>query len=117
MKRSLSLVAMISVLSFIGCGGGSEEAGDKAPPSSDAELALVGHWVSVGDSREYFLNADGTAIYQTSTETNQSDNWSVVDGLFYFTSDYGCEYTLNGDTFSIFMGPPGNQSWSEFARR
>lgn len=112
MKQLLSLVAMMSLLSFVGCG-----ESDPTPATTPEALALVGDWVAVMDDGTiiqpewgYVLNADGTGTFGI-----HDSYWSARDGLFTWGIAEGWTgpYQISGNRLSLCM----NGQWQAYVRR
>jgi len=112
MKQLLSLVAVVGLSSFAGCGGGdnsAENAISAAPVMLNAyESALVGHWtltrvvtengpmdISPDSSfaKDYVFNADKTITVITPNRTN-SYSWAADQSEISFIWDMNTPYSL-----------------------
>ena len=112
MKKVLSLVALMGLLSFVGCG-----ETDPTPATTPEALALVGNWVALMDNGTivkpewgYVLNADGTGTFGT-----HNSHWSVSNGQFTWgiTEGWTGPYRQSGNTLSLCM----NGNWQEYIRK
>lgn len=130
MKKMVSLVAVMCLLSLAGCGGGEDSVSLSA-----VESTLVGDWncvtitaasgqileaADLNVSAEFVLDADKSyslTVYTPDTGTNTgSGRWSADSSNLYFGSNETYPYRLSATGVSVWFPSSSGGMWFDFVR-